>query len=77
MTETLADLGEAELLRRLAGFAHAGQFSDDTACLRSDERQLVVNTDVLVDGIHFSEQAVTAVGAAGSPGQMLWSAIDQ
>ena len=60
MTETLADLGEAELLRRLAGFAPAGQFSDDTACLRSDERQLVVNTDVLVDGIHFSEQTTDA-----------------
>ena len=60
MTETLADLGEAELLRRLTGFAPAGQFSDDTACLRSDERQLVVNTDVLVDGIHFSEQTTDA-----------------
>ena len=32
MKETLAGLGEAELLRRLARFAPAGQFSDDTAC---------------------------------------------
>ena len=55
MSETLADLGETELLRRLAGFAPAGQLDDDTACVAADPRPLLVNTDVLVDGIHFSD----------------------
>ena len=61
MKETLAGLGEAELLRRLARFAPAGQFSDDTACLATDPRPLLVNTDVLVDGLHFSDQTTTPV----------------
>jgi thiamine-monophosphate kinase len=56
--ETLADLGEWELIRRLGAFAPPGQFSDDAALLGeagAGEGNLVVNTDVLVEGIHFSE----------------------
>ena len=33
MSPSLAELGEAELLRRLARFAPPGQLDDDTACL--------------------------------------------
>ena len=53
---TLAELGEWELIRRLGRFAPPGQFQDDAALLQpwpGDE--LVVNTDVLVDGVHFSD----------------------
>ncbi len=54
--ETLADLGEWELIRRLGTFAPPGQFSDDAALLPAGETAgLVVNTDVLVEGLHFSE----------------------
>ena len=60
MTETLGDLGEAELLRRLARFAPPGQLSDDTAALSADSRPLLVNTDVLVDGVHFSDSTTSA-----------------
>ena len=35
MTLTLAELGEAELLKRLARFAPPGQLDDDTAYLLS------------------------------------------
>jgi thiamine-monophosphate kinase len=58
---TLADLGEWELIRRLAAFAPAGQFSDDAAVLAiGGEGPLVVNTDVLVEGIHFSDSTTAA-----------------
>ena len=60
MTVTLGDLGEAELLRRLALFAPPGQLSDDTVSLSSDSRPLLVNTDVLVDGVHFSDATTSA-----------------
>ena len=60
MTPTLAELGEAELLKRLARFAPPGQLDDDTACLGSDPRPLLVNSDVLVDGIHFSDATTDA-----------------
>ena len=59
MTVTLADLGEAELLRRLARFAPPGQLSDDTSTLNTDPRQLLVNTDVLVDNVHFSDRTTS------------------
>ena len=53
---TLADLGEAELIRRLGAFAPPGQFADDAALLAATgEQPLVVNTDVLVEDVHFSE----------------------
>lgn len=58
---TLADLGEWELIRRLARYAPPGQFEDDAALL--DERSgrtLVLNTDVLAEGIHFSDVTSSA-----------------
>ena len=68
MTLTLAKLGEAELLRRLACFAPPGQLTDDTASLAPDPRQLVVNTDVLVEDIHFSDRTT-------SPADVGWRAV--
>ncbi len=61
MSPTLAELSEAELLRRLARFAPPDQLSDDTAALAADHRPLLINTDVLVDGIHFSDVTTTAM----------------
>ena len=55
----LRDLGEWELLRRLAAYAPPGQLDDDAAILAADcgtpTTPLVVNTDVLVEGVHFSD----------------------
>jgi thiamine-monophosphate kinase len=67
--ETLADLGEWELIRRLGSFAPPGQFADDAALLPGvgdggQDGGLVVNTDVLVEGLHFSE-ATTAPADVG------------
>ena len=61
MSPTLAELTEAELLKRLARFAPPGQLSDDTAALKADARPLLINTDVLADGIHFSDATTTAM----------------
>lgn len=61
--ETLADLGEWELIRRLGAFAPPGQFCDDAALLTPDanaDGTLVLNTDVLVEGIHFSDATTGA-----------------
>ncbi|MEO1002076.1 MAG: thiamine-phosphate kinase [Cyanobacteria bacterium J06638_7] len=51
---SLAELGEAALIERLAAFAPAGQFLDDAAVL-SLQGAVVLNTDVLVEGLHFSD----------------------
>ena len=80
--ETLAELGEWELIRRLGAFAPPGQFADDAALLvepagpsgptadgapSEAARSLVINTDVLVEGIHFSD-------ATTEPGDVGWRA---
>jgi thiamine-monophosphate kinase len=63
--ETLAQLGEWELIRRLGAFAAPGRFNDDAALLEPPAGEaLVVNTDVLVEGVHFSA-ATTAPGDVG------------
>ena len=50
----LGDLGEWDLIDRLGAFAPPQQFSDDAALLPC-EGTVVVNTDVLVEGVHFSD----------------------
>ncbi len=65
---TLAELGETELIRRLGAFAPRGQFDDDAALLGpallgptgGGDHQLVVNTDVLVEDVHFSAATMGA-----------------
>ena len=53
---TLSQIGEQELIRRLAAFARADQWNDDAALLPeiSPERW-VISSDTLVEGVHFSQ----------------------
>lgn len=57
---TLADLGEWNLIERLARFAPPDQFLDDAALIATTpgkhNPELVVNTDVLVESVHFSDR---------------------
>lgn len=57
---TLRDLGEAQLLQRLG--SHCQGIGDDGALLNLDPwaGELVVTTDVLVDGVHFSDRTTPA-----------------
>jgi thiamine-monophosphate kinase len=57
---SLADLGEWEVIRRLGAFAPPGQFLDDAALIDfAGDGRLVLTTDVLVEGVHFSEVTTT------------------
>lgn len=54
---TIADLGEPGLLTLLQSFCPAGVVGDDAALLDvAPGQRLVVTTDVLVDGVHFSDR---------------------
>ncbi len=68
MEETLSQLGEREVLDRLRKFMPPGQIDDDTALIREKNKELIVNTDLLVDGTHFSQ--ITT-----SPEDVGWKAI--
>jgi len=66
--ESLDQLGEEELLNRLQRFMPIGQIEDDTAQINSFGKSLLINTDVLVEGVHFSKETI-------SPENVGWKAI--
>lgn len=67
--QTISDIGELGLLDRLFQFCPTNLVGDDAAVMDMPvERQLVVTTDVLVDGVHFSDLTT-------SPEDIGWRAI--
>ena len=55
------DLGEHGLLARLQRYCPSGVVGDDGAIIDPiGDRSLVVTTDVLVDGVHFSDRTTSA-----------------
>ena len=56
----IRDLGEQGLLKLIQPYCLPNTIGDDGAIVRvSPERELVVTTDVLVDGVHFSDRTTT------------------
>ena len=55
MITTIKDIGEIEVLNRLKKFMSEGQIDDDIAEISSRKKNLLINTDLLVEHIHFSE----------------------
>jgi thiamine-monophosphate kinase len=61
---TLQTLGEQALLKRLQAYCPAGIIGDDGAVLPiGPNHQIVVTTDVLVDGVHFSDRTTPPYAA--------------
>ncbi len=60
MTTTIKDLGEIELLNRLKRFMRSGQIDDDIAEINITNKGLLINTDLLVEKIHFSDEISNA-----------------
>lgn len=60
MAAQVRDLGEHNLLQRLYKFCSTDLVGDDAAVMAVAEGHcLVVTTDMLVDGVHFSDQTTT------------------
>ena len=60
MTTTIKDLGEKELLNRLKKFMRCGQIDDDVAEINTINKSLLINTDLLVEKVHFSDEISNA-----------------
>lgn len=59
--EKVRDIGEQGLLTKLQRFCHPTIVGDDAAVLIiTPGKSLVVTTDVLVDGVHFSDRTTSA-----------------
>lgn len=59
--ELLEDIGEKELIKRLSQFMPKNQASDDCAFVKTKNSKLLVNTDVLVENVHFNESTISAL----------------
>ncbi len=59
--ETLDLLGEDEILKRISRYVPPGQIDDDTAQIKGSNKELLINTDVFVDGIHFSQETTEPI----------------
>ena len=60
MKNTIKNIGEIELINHLKKFMRSGQIDDDIAEIKSSKKDLLINTDLLVEGIHFSEKISNA-----------------
>ena len=56
--ELIKDLGEKELIRRIAQFMPDKQTSDDCAFIKTKTNNLLINTDLLVEHTHFTNETI-------------------
>ncbi|MBO8232924.1 thiamine-phosphate kinase [Prochlorococcus marinus XMU1419] len=56
--EVLKDIGEKELIKRLEKFMPKNQISDDCALIKTKKENLLVNTDSLVENVHFNDNTI-------------------
>ncbi len=66
--EILEDIGEKELINRLGKFMPKNQISDDCALIKTKNEKILVNTDSLVENVHFNDIII-------SPGDLGWKAV--
>ncbi len=66
--EILEDLGEKELINRLGKFMPRNQVSDDCALIKTKNENLLVNTDSLVENVHFNDNIIC-------PQDLGWKAV--
>ena len=59
--ELLENIGEKELIKRLAEFMPKNQVSDDCAFVTTKNKEILVNTDSLVENVHFNNDTITAL----------------
>jgi thiamine-monophosphate kinase len=66
--EILEDLGEKEVINRLGKFMPKNQISDDCALIKTKNENLLVNTDSLVENVHFNDITIC-------PQDLGWKAV--
>ncbi len=66
--EILEDIGEKELINRLGKFMPKNQISDDCALIKTKNENLLVNTDSLVENVHFNNITIC-------PQDLGWKAV--
>ena len=66
--EILEDIGEKELINRLRKFMPKNQISDDCALIKTKNDNILVNSDSLVENVHFNDITIC-------PRDLGWKAV--
>ena len=66
--ELIKEIGEKELIRRIAKYMPANQIKDDCAVIETKKRNLLINTDLMVENTHFNHKII-------SPRDIGWKAV--
>ena len=66
--ERLKDIGEKELIRRIGEYMPSNQTSDDCAFVKAKRKDLLLNTDLMVENTHFNHKII-------SPRDIGWKAV--
>ena len=66
--ELIKDIGEKELIKRLADFMPKKQVTDDCAFIKINNENLLLNTDLMVEDTHFNDSII-------SPFDIGWKAV--
>tara|TARA_B100000212_G_scaffold297969_1_gene241957 strand:- start:81 stop:1067 length:987 start_codon:yes stop_codon:yes gene_type:complete len=66
--ETIKDIGEKELIRRVAKYMPANQTSDDCAFVETKKKDFLINTDLMVENTHFNHNII-------SPRDIGWKSV--
>ena len=66
--EKIKDIGEKELIRRIAKYMPCNQASDDCALIKTKKEDLLINTDLMVENTHFNHKII-------SPRDIGWKAV--
>ena len=66
--EIIKNIGEQELIRRIAKYMPAKQVSDDCAFVKNPREDLLINTDLMVENTHFKNKII-------SPRDIGWKAV--
>ena len=66
--ETLENIGEKELINRLGKFLPKNQTSDDCALIKTKNDNLLINSDSMVENVHFNDFTIC-------PQDLGWKAV--
>ena len=68
LNESIKEIGEKELIKRISKYMPNQQTSDDCAFLSTSNKNLLINTDLMVENTHFNKKII-------SPRDLGWKAV--
>ncbi|MBK16687.1 MAG: thiamine-phosphate kinase [Prochlorococcus sp. SP3034] len=60
-SEIIKNLGEKELIRRISMYMPKAQTSDDCAFVKNNKKNLLINTDLMIENTHFTDETISAL----------------